>query len=184
MSKNRKCPDCDMVLNEGAHACGCGWREPGHKTVAYPLGYRQCDWRATERCRFPASLSTATDGSGPWYCSAHHACSSGFMGDDIVQASRSYKHAVDTDLQARSVQFCKSLGLQNRIAMVEWVKHCPKHKPGIGWAIAAMEKVRAGQSVPFRTEELARQALGLPEIGKDPPNIVREPGEDLEELPA
>ena len=182
MPKIRKCPDCEMVLNEGAHACGCGWREEGYKAVGYPLGYRQCDWRSNNlRCKYPGTISRGVQGDQPWYCSLHYECEGGLFGDQIVTASQEYRHwtAVEREdaLQAEAVKFCADMGLETVTDMRQYVRkitsEIAKRMTGPGntaWATKIMDRLGNGEKVGFRSEELARDALGLPR--------EREPGED------
>ena len=79
--------------------------DPFEKTTARrarPLGYEQCWYEAnSQQCRYPGSISPHTNGSGPWYCTAHDKLlmdrASPTIGAQIVTASKAYNHSTNWD---------------------------------------------------------------------------------------
>lgn len=114
-----KCPDCDKTLREGAASCRCGWREKG-KSVDHPLGYSQCEWRANgERCRFPGTISSNTNGHGPWYCAGHDGCRDPLMGAAIVDRSLGYRPPTVAELDAAHLAKLRDPGHRPRVRACE-----------------------------------------------------------------
>lgn len=92
-----ECPKCGNEIGRSAY-CGCGWKrfakdKPDARAEAFPLGYQQCEWtHATDRCRYPGTLSTNTGQGGPYYCRLHFACIDPIFGAQVVDASFDYVH--------------------------------------------------------------------------------------------
>jgi len=90
------------------------------------LGYVQCDWRSSERCRYPGSLSSNPGPGGPWYCRAHFDCRDPIAGADIVQASMDYRHSDPVQRRAedqvRADAYCANLGLHTVEEKRAWLR--------------------------------------------------------------
>lgn len=88
----RHCPECGESLGQDARKCACGWAPKAvGKAYAEPadLNRFRCEWEANgERCHNPGTSTTNTLGGGPWFCSPHFGCSSGALGQAIVEESR------------------------------------------------------------------------------------------------
>lgn len=123
-----QCPKCSGEIGNSTY-CGCGWRK-GEKKEPDPnfaLGYQRCEWVSDGlRCKYPASLTHSTHGSGPWYCRLHFECGSASYGASVVQASRDYRHPtreeLDAEHQAQAEAKCEALGLHTVEQRRRWVK--------------------------------------------------------------
>jgi len=166
-----------MVLNEGARACGCGWKDPSYKAPGYPLGYRQCDARhGALRCKYPGNISSDTKGGGPWQCSPHFEAEAGStFAAELVIASQDYVHSpvkvrLLTEAKSEAAAFCEERGLNSRQKMVEFMRKegakIGTKTGGLDWAHKIMARIQAGESLPMISEEKARTALGLPSIAE------------------
>ena len=67
-----ECPKCHGVLeNDGSCSCGYGVKRRGPKASTDKID-RTCPWNDHGNiCGLVGSLSDATNGQGPWYCSKH-----------------------------------------------------------------------------------------------------------------
>ena len=77
------CPKCRSTLVKQDQCEYCDWVAEGKAAYVTPAGSKrksphedrqnsQCNWNDFGlRCEAPGSISTSTDGSGPWYCRKH-----------------------------------------------------------------------------------------------------------------
>lgn len=85
------CPECGAGLRTNARKCACGWapKQIAKTGAGLDLNRHRCAWDASgQRCRYPGTSSFGTLGDGPWYCSPHFRCSSGALGQAIVEESQ------------------------------------------------------------------------------------------------
>jgi hypothetical protein len=104
--RKRRCANCgtsfDYKLGRCPECATHGSADEPARSASYAMGYKLCEWEASgERCRFPGTMSNATNGSGPWFCQAHFFCHNGGDGARIVDASRTYRHETIPERIAR-----------------------------------------------------------------------------------
>ena len=173
-AKDQRCPECATHMPRGTQLgdrCVEIADAKGGKHLSYFVPGGTCEWRAGEqRCKFPASMSSATDGSGPWYCSAHADCQDPVAGSDYVEASQDYDKAgiarsKQLHEQKAAAAYCQAHGLTTQADMVAHMRQSLGrigNRPGnLDWAHRIMARIAAGESLPMIAEEKARKALGL-----------------------
>jgi len=175
MSRIRKCPECEMVLNDGARACGCGWKDAAAtRAPGYTLGYRQCDYSADGLCcRYPGTTTDDTKtGAGPWYCLFHYERSYPSFLAEVVRASQSYQQQTRQQVleqhQVQAVAYCHERQLDTVAQQIQSIKTLllamrakMGSKVNTTWATVALDRLAKGEQVQLIVEEKANAALGV-----------------------
>lgn len=95
---SRDCPQCGNPLIAPFKSCACGWGAPKRAEREQPRHDGFCSWHANgKRCRYPGSLSSNTNGAGPWYCRYHFGCTDPVIGAQILDESQEYKPVTKGD---------------------------------------------------------------------------------------
>ena len=95
MAKTRPCTKCGHINPVDAIECGgCAvvFRDVARgKDSGFHIP-DSCEYVTTmqERCRYPATISSSTNGSGPWFCRFHFWDRHSSMADHMVEASRDF----------------------------------------------------------------------------------------------
>lgn len=86
MTENKYCSDCGSVLTPGANACECGFKVPGKKKgPAHNAQDGRCRWtNGNQRCPATGTMSTNTNGGGPYYCRWHFRPMSAADGNRVM----------------------------------------------------------------------------------------------------
>lgn len=146
----RHCPEC------GTHTAKSSTEAAA---LGYPLGYRQCDWESNHlRCRYPGTISTATNGQGPFYCRYHFGCDSATYGEQVVQASQDYEHMSKAERTAEATAAARANSGGTALRKVPIVRTAGG---GTQWAHRIMDRIAAGETLPPIIERFAREALGM-----------------------
>jgi hypothetical protein len=87
-----------------ARRCKCGWAMKASPAFA-DANFGCCEWIGDGRCHYAGSVSTSTNGKGPWYCTAHSGCDDPALGAQIVEESKIKVPNPDYGFDARKRYF-------------------------------------------------------------------------------
>ena len=113
MARTRPCMKCghpNAVDAVECEKCAVVFKDIRGKERAHHIP-DSCEYTTAtqERCRYPATMSPSTNGSGPWFCRFHFFARGTAMADHMVEASRDYAPATwdvaaeELELRAREV---------------------------------------------------------------------------------
>lgn len=165
MIQTKECPKCGAEHRLHIKKCGCGhqfgsakresepMRDPMHGCCAYTTG--------TSRCHYPGTFSSATNGAGPFYCSAHSTETDPAIGAVIV--GKSHEEYPRPDWSVNAVRRRYELRVLKNVADNKHrkaTKYVPS-KPGKDWARRILERQHDGEEMQILAVEFAKDALGI-----------------------